>query len=158
MPNIASTIDLLEKNQIIKAYLEIMQNDKELEKTKLVIAKIKLSSDINNEQILSPLIPIESLIKLINLLLDNVKISLSTENMIKMFNLITKLFLINYYTPQFRLMASDNMSNEYQQNLDFVLLQTKLLAEIHRILRIMMPNNINSLVIFINYSLKPLKK
>jgi hypothetical protein len=50
------------------------------------------------------------------------------------------------------------MTDNYQQNIEFILVQTTLLAEIHKILKTITPNNINELVIFMNYLLKQLKK
>jgi hypothetical protein len=136
----------------------MMKNNNELHSTKSIIEKIKSLSPESKEQILTTSIYAEPLVKLMEPIFHIHNINLPLKEMSQLFNLIIKLILINYHTPQFKSLAKDNLNNDYQQNVEFIIIQTTLLSEIHKTLKIITPRNVDDLVIFLNYLLKPLKK
>jgi hypothetical protein len=148
----------LEQHQIIGTYIEMMKNNNELCSTKSIIEKIKSLSSKSKQQILTTSIYAEPLVKLMEPIFHVNNINLPSKEMSQLFNLIIKLILINYHTPQFKSLAKDNLNNDYQQNVEFIIIQTTLLSEIHKTLKIITPRNVNDLIIFLNYLLKPLKK
>lgn len=157
-PDLSSTINELDHQRVIETYIEMMKSNEELHSIKSVIDKMKSLSSESKEQILVTSAFAEPLAKLIDPILQNRSINLSITDLTRLINWIIKLFLVNYQSPQLKTLAKDNMTDNYQQNIEFILVQTTLLAEIHKILKTITPNNINELVIFMNYLLKQLKK
>jgi hypothetical protein len=156
--DINATIDLLDQHQIIGTYIEMMKNNNDLQSTKSIIDKITSLSLKNKERILATYIYANPLAKLLEPLFKDKNIQFKIEEATRLFDLIIKLLLINYHTPQMKALAAKNLKEKYQQKIEFTIVQTTFISEIHKSLRIITPKNIDSLVIFLNYSLKKMKQ
>lgn len=156
--SIKDVIDLLDQQRIVETYITMMESNEEIQTAQSIIDKITSLSSENKEQILITSTYATPLVKLLEPLLKNNNIDLPTDELAKLIDLIIKLLLINYHTPQLKTLAKDNLNDNYQQQVEFIVIQTVFVGEIHKLLKKILPGNVNPIVIFINYLLKPFKK
>jgi hypothetical protein len=96
--------------------------------------------------------------KLVDVLLINDDVRNKKEELTTLMKLIMELFLINYLSPTLMRSAIKNLNNDYQKKVDAVVCQLAYITKIHKLLKSLLPNNINELVILINQLLKPINK
>lgn len=158
LADITTTINLLDQYQVIVNYLTMIQNIAKFNQKQAIVTAV-INHQIDPKEIDSLSLTYgKPLIEAIQALLKNKGTELATNHIMQLIDLIIKLFLINYSTPQLRKLAKSNLNDQYDKNIEFIIFETSLVAEIHKMLRTLTKNNMNALVIYINYLLKPLKR
>jgi hypothetical protein len=154
--DINTTIKSISQYKIIETYVEMLNSNVKHTDEDTLLEKLTNINNTTKHEILSAAYFSNTFALLIEKYMNENNIVFPTHHINKLFNYFIKLIFINYHSEQLHASTKYNLENNYNEKIEFALVQCEYINEIQELLKIICPHNMNMLVVLINQLLKPL--